>query len=618
MDGGAGGADGGDGGGSDGAVAPRACQVLGRGTGTFAALAPDGATFVLADDALLEVRDWATGAVLFTNGFFGASAVAYSGDGTQLIASTHAGARGWAVPYGISYDLPADMAEADVLASSADGGVVAAGRAEALGVLVWRSGSLLRIVDMDTGPPIALGVSPDGTLVVAGYAIYGGGGNTSPVGYAARAWLTTDGSTAWTSTLGTGMNPGGASSAIGFTKDGGTLWVGPLYAGGTTAWILQAATGAVTATVPVFGPVVRLLDDQSALVTLGGGASQALTFLRPSDGSLLRTVDMTGPIMAAGITPSGSVVGIVGGQPRGTATEVVDGVALATTIDLTATTALDALAPSGALALTDSNPVRLWALPSGSVLRALDGNSAGAAFSPDSALLTYYTNAVVIENVAASNPVPTTPAGRLAVFSPDGTLLATANTDGTAQLFTTSLGTPVRTLGTATSGQAQALTAIAFAPDGGTLATGRLDTVKLWRTATGQLLETLTDQGLAGVPGGIGSLVFSADGARLFAVGTTGAGGLFAWDVAGGASTHLDSGGTSNIVLSAQEDALLLGGTNQVLRVATSDLSPLPPLATPGGIVVQLGLSADGHTLALGTISSTYARRTAVRIWCLP
>jgi WD40 repeat protein len=294
-------------------------------------------------------------------------------------------------------------------------------------------------------------------------------------------------------------------------------------------------------------------------------------------------------------------------------------------IDLTFTNGLDALAPSGGLAVTDGFPLRLWAVPGGSVLRALNGNSGPVAFSPDSSLLAYYDsgdNAVVIENVAAANPVPTTPAARVVAFSPDGTLLAIGNTDGTAQLFTTSLGTPVRTLGNATSGNAGFLTGVALAPDGATLATAAADgTVKVWRTATGDLVETLTDPALAGGMTAVQSLVFSADGARLFAVRTDGLGILFAWDVAAGTSTHLDSvdaAGTQNIVLSAQGDALLLGGTNQVLRVATSDLSPLPPLETPGGIIWQLGLSADGHTLALGTISDTVARRTAVRIWCLP
>ncbi len=60
-------------------------------------------------------------------------------------------------------------------------------------------------------------------------------------------------------------------------------------------------------------------------------------------------------------------------------------------------------------------------------------------------------------------------------------------------------------------GHADAVTSVAFSPDGARLATGSWDyTVKLWDAATGKEITTLR-----GYPRGVTSVAFSPDGARL-------------------------------------------------------------------------------------------------------
>ena len=94
------------------------------------------------------------------------------------------------------------------------------------------------------------------------------------------------------------------------------------------------------------------------------------------------------------------------------------------------------------------------------------------------------------------------------IYSPDGSLIATASKDGNVRLWDAADGSPVRTL----SGHGGGVNSIAFSPDGALLASGSDDrTAKLWNIGDGSLVRTLFPL----MESRVVEVEFSPDGALL-------------------------------------------------------------------------------------------------------
>ncbi len=257
----------------------------------------------------------------------------------------------------------------------------------------------------------------------------------------------------------------------------------------------------------------------------------------------------------------------------------------------------------------ESEGLRVWDLANGKELCALAAARGAPSFSPDGLLLAASGKVWETATGQERDPVPAVAGvylwGRAAraedpsfadavapaAYHPASQLLATARKDspGVVQLWDLARGKGPLVL----AGHGGLLTALAFSPDGKTLASaGEDETVRLWETATGR------QRWRQDAPfGQLQSLRFSAD-ANLV-IGEAGPKQLAFWDAANG-RPHVFRAGAGAFT------AVALGPDGRTFATASGpDVhlwdgpreTPSATLDGPGGTVTALAFADGGKTL---------------------
>jgi WD40 repeat protein len=188
-------------------------------------------------------------------------------------------------------------------------------------------------------------------------------------------------------------------------------------------------------------------------------------------------------------------------------------------------------------------------------------------------------------------------------FSPDGKTIASGCEDHTIKLWDVASGKEIRTLDHHT-GWAYS---VVFSPDGKTLASGSWDrTVKLWDVASGEELKTL-----AGHSGLVTSVAFSPDGKTLASGSSDKT--MKLWDVASGREVKTLVGHTNwvnSVAFSPDGKILASGSVDKTVRLwNVASGKEIRTLMGHTDKVNSVAFSPDGETLASGSMDRT------VRLW---
>ena len=188
-------------------------------------------------------------------------------------------------------------------------------------------------------------------------------------------------------------------------------------------------------------------------------------------------------------------------------------------------------------------------------------------------------------------------------FSPDGLTLASGSDDQTIRLWEVETGQCLKTL----EGHTGRVISVAFSPDRFTLASGSDDqTIRLWNVGAGQCFKILRGQTQA-----IWSVAFSPDG-RILASGSEDQ-TVRLWDIDSGRCLKILQGHANwvwSVVFSPDGHTLASGSYDQTLKLwDVSTGQCLSTLKGHTGWIWSVAFSSDGRTLVSGSEDQQ------VRVW---
>ncbi len=509
-------------------------------------------------------------------GVTGGRAVAFSPDGTTVATGDDDGnVRLWdaATQQEIGAPMSSDLKPVEAVAFSPDGTEVAAASSDGT-VQLWNAATQQEAgTTMAAGSAAvsALAFSPGGKFLAAG----GDDGNL-------RLW-----DIATQSQAGATMATGAPVAALSFNANGTTLATAESN-GATELWAFatQEQTGA-------------------ALAAQGAGSASALAF--SPDASVLATGDGNGSIELwnpAGFHQSSAPIATRTPETPAAA----DGRAPAV------------LSRGDVLAVSDSRgTIRLWnALTRRPIGAPIASHHAvtGLALSADGKVLAVAADGLRLWSTATGQrlgeTLPAADAAGPVAVSPDGSLVAAIGADGRARLWQVATQQETGTAVTVGSGASRG--ALAFSPNGKTFATVTADgAAALWSVATQHRIGVLMSGGSPGTPmagsSPVAAVAFSPDGATLATAGASG--GIRLWDTATqqeiGTPMTAGPGPVYAVAFSPDGSALATAGGDGNARLwdtATQQEIGTPMTAGPGP-VYAVAFSPDGSALVTAGASGS-------------